>query len=79
MPTAEAATGTLKVCQQAQDQLQNAINTVVKAEQQLRENTREVSNAALFSCTFVKTSIFIVKFLNISKIYTNGLIQLLKS
>ncbi|XP_056903116.1 nuclear receptor coactivator 4 isoform X2 [Takifugu flavidus] len=42
MPTAEAATGTLKVCQQAQDQLQNAINTVVKAEQQLRENTREV-------------------------------------
>lgn len=74
MPTAEAATGTLKVCQQAQDQLQNAINTVVKAEQQLRENTREVRNVTLLSCTFVKISIFIVKFLNISKIYPNGLI-----
>lgn len=77
MPTAEAATGTLKVCQQAQDQLQNAINTVVKAEQELRENTREVRNVTLLSCTFVKISI--VKFLNISKIYTNDLIQLLKS
>lgn len=39
--------GTLKMCQQAQDQLQNAINTVVKAEQQLRENTREVRNVTL--------------------------------
>lgn len=54
MPAAEAATGTLKVCQQAQDQLQNAINTVVKAEQQLRENTREVRNGTLLSYTFVK-------------------------
>lgn len=43
----EATAGTLKVCLQAQDQLQNAINTVVKAEQELRENTREVRNDTL--------------------------------
>lgn len=48
MPTVEATVGTLKMCQQAQDQLQNAINTVVKAEQQLRENTREVWNDVFF-------------------------------
>ncbi|CAG05121.1 unnamed protein product, partial [Tetraodon nigroviridis] len=42
MPPVEAPVGTLMMCQQAQDQLQNAINTVVRAEQQLRENTREV-------------------------------------
>lgn len=48
MPTVEATVGTLKMCQQAQDQLQNAINTVVKAEQQLRENTREVWNDLFF-------------------------------
>lgn len=51
--------GTLKMCQQAQDQLQNAINTVVKAEQQLRENTREVRNVNLFySSVFVERSVF---------------------
>lgn len=43
----EATAGTLKVCLQAQDQLQNAINTVVKAEQELRENTQEVRNDTL--------------------------------
>lgn len=59
MPTVEAAVGTLKMCQQAQDQLQNAINTVVKAEQQLRENTREVGNVALLhSFVFVEKSFF---------------------
>lgn len=47
MPMVEATAGTLKVCLQAQDQLQNAINTVVKAEQELRENTREVRNDTL--------------------------------
>ena len=50
--------GTLKMCQQAQDQLQNAINTVVKAEQQLRENTREVRNGPLHSFDFVEMSLF---------------------
>uniref|UniRef100_A0A3Q0R4B1 Nuclear receptor coactivator 4 n=1 Tax=Amphilophus citrinellus TaxID=61819 RepID=A0A3Q0R4B1_AMPCI len=39
---AMAASG-LKQCQQAQDQLEEAIGAVMKAEQQLRENTREVS------------------------------------
>lgn len=59
MLTVEAAAGTLKMCQQAQDQLQNAINTVVKAEQQLKENTREVSSAALqHSSLFVGSFIF---------------------
>lgn len=38
---AMAASG-LKQCQQAQDQLEEAIGAVMKAEQQLRENTREV-------------------------------------
>ncbi|KAI3363563.1 hypothetical protein L3Q82_012172 [Scortum barcoo] len=48
---AEVAVGTvgLKQCQQAQDQLEDAINGVMKAEQQLRENTREV-RAELQSC-----------------------------
>nr|XP_033468821.1 nuclear receptor coactivator 4 isoform X4 [Epinephelus lanceolatus] len=53
MPSAEAveaaAVGELKQCQQAQDQLEEAINGVMKAEQQLRENTREV-RAELQSC-----------------------------
>lgn len=74
MPTVEAAVGTLKMCQQAQDQLQNAINTVVKAEQQLRENTREVRNAAhLQAFLFV---FFSLKYENMSIVY-NGLSQLL--
>lgn len=70
--------GTLKMCQQAQDQLQNAINTVVKAEQQLRENTREVRNAAhLQAFLFVYISIFFsLKYENMSIVY-NGLSQLL--
>lgn len=58
MSTVEASVGTLKMCQQAQDQLQNAINTVVKAEQQLRENTREVRNGPLYSFDFVEMSLF---------------------
>lgn len=42
MPSAEAACDGLKVCQQAQAQLEDAIVGVVKAEQQLKENAREV-------------------------------------
>ncbi|XP_037638077.1 nuclear receptor coactivator 4 isoform X1 [Sebastes umbrosus] len=50
MPSAEMATaGGLKQCRQAQDQLEDAISGVMKAEQQLRENTREV-RAELQSC-----------------------------
>ncbi|XP_078137667.1 nuclear receptor coactivator 4 isoform X2 [Sander vitreus] len=41
MQSAEAATG-LKQCRQAQDQLEDAITGVMKAETQLRENAREV-------------------------------------
>lgn len=41
-----AASG-LKQCQQAQDQLEDAIGAVMKAEQQLRENAREVSASFL--------------------------------
>ncbi|XP_075941472.1 nuclear receptor coactivator 4 isoform X3 [Anarhichas minor] len=37
-----AALGGLKQCRLAQDQLEDAINGVMKAERQLRENTREV-------------------------------------
>ncbi|XP_041866207.1 nuclear receptor coactivator 4 isoform X2 [Melanotaenia boesemani] len=52
MPLMEAevvpASG-LNQCQQAQDQLENAINGVMKAEQQLRENAREV-RSELQSC-----------------------------
>ncbi|KAM9344921.1 nuclear receptor coactivator 4 isoform 2-T2 [Symphorus nematophorus] len=56
MPAVEAAAvagvasgGGLKQCRQAQDQLEDAINSVMNAEQQLRENTREV-RAELQSC-----------------------------
>ncbi|XP_071335887.1 nuclear receptor coactivator 4 isoform X2 [Trachinotus anak] len=50
MPSSEvtAASG-LKQCRQAQGQLEDAINGVMKAEQQLRENTREV-RSELQSC-----------------------------
>uniref|UniRef100_A0A3Q3BEF0 Nuclear receptor coactivator 4 n=2 Tax=Kryptolebias marmoratus TaxID=37003 RepID=A0A3Q3BEF0_KRYMA len=44
-----AAVSGLKQVQQAQDQLENTINGVLKAEQQLRENTREV-RSELQSC-----------------------------
>ncbi|XP_005462300.1 nuclear receptor coactivator 4 isoform X1 [Oreochromis niloticus] len=43
-----AASG-LKQCQQAQDQLEDTIGAVIKAEQQLRENAREV-RSELQSC-----------------------------
>nr|XP_046257689.1 nuclear receptor coactivator 4 isoform X2 [Scatophagus argus] len=49
MSGAEAAVSGLKQCRQAQDQLEDAINKVMKAEQQLKENTREV-RAELQSC-----------------------------
>lgn len=35
--------GGLKQCRQAQEQLDSAISSVLRAEQQLRENAREVS------------------------------------
>ncbi|XP_070772388.1 nuclear receptor coactivator 4 [Enoplosus armatus] len=49
MPSVEASASGLKQCRQAQEQLEDAINGVMKAEQQLRENTREV-RAELQSC-----------------------------
>lgn len=49
MPSAEVAASGLKQCQQAQDKLEDAINGVLKAEQQLRENAREV-RSELQSC-----------------------------
>ncbi|XP_060896839.1 nuclear receptor coactivator 4 isoform X2 [Labrus mixtus] len=49
MPATEAAVSGLKQCRQAQDQLEDAIKGVMKAEQQLRESTREV-RAELQSC-----------------------------
>ncbi|XP_044069481.1 nuclear receptor coactivator 4 isoform X2 [Siniperca chuatsi] len=49
MPSAEASASGMKQCQLAQDQLEDAISGVMKAEQQLRENTREV-RAELQSC-----------------------------
>ncbi|KAM6915825.1 nuclear receptor coactivator 4 [Xenentodon cancila] len=50
MPSSEVTVaGELKQCQQAQDQLENAITGVLKAEQQLRENAREV-RSELQSC-----------------------------
>ncbi|XP_029377252.1 nuclear receptor coactivator 4 isoform X2 [Echeneis naucrates] len=50
MPSAEvAAANGLKQCQQAQAQLEDAISSVAKAEQQLRENAREV-RSELQSC-----------------------------
>lgn len=42
MPPPEAAASSLQLCRQAQDQLQEAISSVSRTEQQLRENTREV-------------------------------------
>lgn len=70
MATVEAAVGTLKMCQQAQDQLQNAINTVVKAEQQLRENTREVRKITLLlSPLFLKSPSFFLKYENMSHLH----------
>lgn len=75
----EAAVGTLKMCQQAQDQLQNAINTVVKAEQQLRENTREVRKVTLpLSLLFLKFPSLFLAYENMS-IMSAGLSQLLKN
>ncbi|KAM4591236.1 nuclear receptor coactivator 4 isoform 2-T2 [Odontesthes bonariensis] len=47
-PGATAAGG-LRQCQQAQDQLEDAVSGVLKAEQQLRENVREV-RSELQSC-----------------------------
>ncbi|XP_060943554.1 nuclear receptor coactivator 4 [Limanda limanda] len=47
--SAEAAAGGVQQCWQAQGQLEDAINSVLKAEQQLRENVREV-RAELQSC-----------------------------
>lgn len=43
MSPVEAAASGLKQCKQAQDQLEDAISGVMKAEQQLRGNAREVS------------------------------------
>ncbi|XP_072246564.1 LOW QUALITY PROTEIN: nuclear receptor coactivator 4 [Leuresthes tenuis] len=48
MPSPAVASGR-KQCQQAQDQLEDAITGVLKAEQQLRENVREV-RSELQSC-----------------------------
>ncbi|XP_071369320.1 nuclear receptor coactivator 4, partial [Centroberyx affinis] len=42
MPEAAAAAAGLKQSQLAQDQLEEAISGVMKAEQQLRDNSREV-------------------------------------
>ncbi|XP_047207619.1 nuclear receptor coactivator 4 isoform X4 [Girardinichthys multiradiatus] len=49
MSPTEAAMSSLKLCLQAQDQLENAIGGVLMAEQQLRENAREV-RSELQSC-----------------------------
>ncbi|XP_073338361.1 nuclear receptor coactivator 4 isoform X2 [Pagrus major] len=49
MASETSASGSLKQCRLAQDQLEDAINSVTKAEQQLRENSREV-RAELQSC-----------------------------
>lgn len=42
----------LKQCQQAQEQLDSAISCVLRAEQQLRENAREVSPRRGGACGF---------------------------
>uniref|UniRef100_A0A3P8TDY7 Nuclear receptor coactivator 4 n=1 Tax=Amphiprion percula TaxID=161767 RepID=A0A3P8TDY7_AMPPE len=42
VPRMPAALSGLKTCQQAQDQLEDAISCVMKAEQQLRDNGREL-------------------------------------
>uniref|UniRef100_A0A3B3UMH0 Nuclear receptor coactivator 4 n=1 Tax=Poecilia latipinna TaxID=48699 RepID=A0A3B3UMH0_9TELE len=42
MSPAGAAVSSMKLCQEAQDQLEDAIGSVLKAEQQLRDNAREV-------------------------------------
>ncbi|XP_023183212.1 nuclear receptor coactivator 4 isoform X1 [Xiphophorus maculatus] len=49
MSPAGAAVSSMKLCQEAQDQLEDAIGSVLKAEQQLRDNTREV-RSELQSC-----------------------------
>ncbi|KAM7385957.1 hypothetical protein PAMP_001995 [Pampus punctatissimus] len=49
MPSEEAAASRLKQCLLAQDQLEGAISGVMKVEQQLRDNAREV-RAELQSC-----------------------------
>ena len=49
MSSAEAAAGGVKQCRQAQGQLEDAINSVLKAEQQLRDNVREVSTYIIVS------------------------------
>ncbi|XP_051251660.1 nuclear receptor coactivator 4 isoform X2 [Dicentrarchus labrax] len=49
MAPVELAAGGVKQCRQAQDQLEDAIDGVMRAEQQLRENAREV-RAELQSC-----------------------------
>lgn len=49
MCPAGAASSSLRLCQQAQDQLEDAIGSVLKAEQQLRDNAREV-RSELQSC-----------------------------
>lgn len=51
MPPPEAAASGLQLCRQAQDQLQEAISSVSRTEQQLRENTREVSTTAGVTCS----------------------------
>lgn len=43
----EVAAGGMKQCRQAQDQLEEAISGVMKAEQQLRENARQVRDPLL--------------------------------
>ncbi|XP_030012049.1 nuclear receptor coactivator 4 isoform X2 [Sphaeramia orbicularis] len=49
MPVAEVTLSGMNQCKQAQDQLEEAISGVLKAEQQLRENAREV-RAELQTC-----------------------------
>ncbi|XP_027862106.1 nuclear receptor coactivator 4 isoform X3 [Xiphophorus couchianus] len=49
MSPAGAAVSSMKLCQEAQDQLEDAIGSVLKAEQQLRDNAREV-RSELQSC-----------------------------
>ncbi|KAM4730190.1 nuclear receptor coactivator 4 isoform 3-T3 [Anableps anableps] len=49
MCPAGAAESSLTLCQEAQDQLEDAIGSVLKAEQQLRDNAREV-RSELQSC-----------------------------
>lgn len=50
MPSADMVTTGLKQCQQAQDQLEDAISGVMNAEQELRQNAREVRTIILYVC-----------------------------